>query len=81
MDRRNDRGLLHRLMFGRGGPAPERKEMTRGQQTAWLLAAIAIVAFLAFNYMESRRDPCASIFSGGESKCRADEVMKRLGAQ
>lgn len=78
MERQNSRGLLHRLVFGRGGPAPERKEMTRGQQTAWILAAIAIVAFLAFNYMESRDDPCASVFA--DEGCAAARAAERLKA-
>lgn len=78
MDHQNSRGLLHRLVFGRGGPAPERKEMTRGQQTAWILAAIALVAFLAFNYMESREDPCASVFA--DKGCRTAQAIQRLKA-
>ena len=78
MDQQNSRGRLHRLMYGRGGPAPERKEMTRGQQTAWILAAIAIVAFLAFNYMETRDDPCASVFA--DRGCAAAQAAERLKA-
>ncbi|MCG7348866.1 hypothetical protein [Sphingomonas sp. ACRSK] len=78
MDQQNSRGRLHRLMYGRGGPAPERKEMTRGQQTAWILAAIAVVAFLAFNYMETRDDPCASVFA--DRGCAAEQAAERLKA-
>ena len=80
MDRQNTRGLLHRLVFGRGGPAPESKPMTRGQQTAWIIGAMLLVAFLAYNYMETRRDPCASIFQSDGGSCRAAQAAERLNA-
>lgn len=74
----SSRSLLKRLVFGRGGPAPERKPITRGQQTAWIIGAMLLVAFLAYNYMETRRDPCASIFQSDGGSCRAAQAAERL---
>lgn len=79
MAEKNDKGLLHRLVFGRGGPEPERKEMTRGQQTAWIIVGMTIIAFLGANYLQYQEDPCTSIFAGNKLKCRTDAMLERLG--
>lgn len=82
MDHQNKRGTLHRLLFGRGGPVPERKEMTRGQQTAWIIGAIVLVALFALNYVKTHdaSDPyarCNGIIPQG-SECRAAVAVERL---
>ena len=67
--------LLRYLLFGRGGPVPERKEMTRGQQTFWIVGAIAVATLLGLNYMRSHDDgdrfsACKSIFAKAGCEAR-----------
>lgn len=76
------RGKWHRLLWGGTPRTPAaRREMTRGEQTAWIVGAIAVVGFLGLDYARSHDPsdpyaPCRSVFA--ESGCKARIAMERL---
>ena len=79
------KGAWGRLLFGRNEKPAPRQPMTRGQQTAWIVGTMIVIAGFAFKYANSHdnSDPyakCSSIFVGDGSKCRAEVAMERLNA-
>lgn len=76
-----DGDKIKRLLFGGTPRNIERKEMTRGQQTAWIIVAMVLLAVLGMNYMDSHdsSDPysaCKSFFAS--NTCKSDIAMERL---
>lgn len=64
----------------------ERRPMSREQQTAWIIVAMGVLAFLAWDYMRSHdaTDPnarCHTVFTTeGWSACEARMAAARLRA-
>jgi hypothetical protein len=76
-----DREKVKRLLWGGTPRVIEHKEMSRGQQTAWIIAAMALVGFLCINYLESHDDAdpyakCKSVFAA--DNCRSEVAIERL---
>lgn len=81
-----DGGKIKRILFGGPRRPVERKEMTRGQQTAWIIGALIVVTLLGLNYAKTHdaSDPyarCHGIFASGTTECEASVAMQRLGRQ
>ncbi len=58
-----------------------RGEMSRGEQTAWIVGAIAVVGFFGLDYARSHDDnhpyaSCRSVFA--DSGCKARIAAERL---
>jgi hypothetical protein len=73
----NDKYSYKALMDGADEP---RSEMTRGQQTAWIVGAILLVGIVLGSIYRSNTwtDPCENFFGIEDTKCAADRATAIL---
>lgn len=80
----DQKSAMDDLQYPMFGKAPGTgSEMTRGQQTAWIVTAIAVVGFLGIGFSLTGQDPkfprCELGFMGiPDKECRGDEAMRHL---